>query len=243
VIRWSYAFIDRPAADFDAACAFWTAVTATTLSARRGARDEFATLLPASGDAMLKIQAVDDAGGAHIDLSTEDVAGFTALAVGLGATTVVDHGGYAVLRSPAGQLFCCVPWHGEATRPPAATGPDATTVLDTVCVDVAEDRYEAEVAFWTALTGWPSRPARFPQFHVVGPGPGVPLRILVQRLDVARPTSAHLDLACSDRIAARERHESLGATFVADIEGWTVMRDPAGGVYCLIGRAPATGAP
>jgi len=242
VIRWSYAFIDRPAAGFDAAAAFWTAATGTTLSARRGPRNEFATLLPASGDATIKIQAIDDAGGAHIDLSTEDVAGFTARAVDLGATVVDDHGDFAVLRSPAGQLFCSVPWHGEATRPPAATGPDGTTtVLDTVCVDVAADTYEAEVAFWIALTGWRSLPATFPEFHVVGPGAGLPLRILVQRLHTPRPAGAHLDLACSDLAAAREHHEALGATFVADVEGWTIMRDPAGGVYCLIPRAPATG--
>lgn len=242
MIRWSYAFIDRPAGDFDAACAFWTAATGTTLSARRGPRGEFATLLPAAGDATTKIQAVGDAGGAHIDLSTEDVAGLAARAVGLGATTVADHGGFVVLRSPAGQLFCSVPWHGEATLPPPATGPDgATAVLDTICVDVAADHYDAEVAFWTALTGWRSRPAMFPEFHVIGPGAGVPLRILVQRLHDARRTSAHLDLACSDRGPVRERHEALGATFVADVEGWTIMRDPAGGVYCLIPRPPATG--
>ena len=46
MIRWVYAFIDRPKERFDQAAAFWTAVTGTTLSARRGADGEFATLLP-----------------------------------------------------------------------------------------------------------------------------------------------------------------------------------------------------
>lgn len=34
-IRWTYAFVDRPAAAFARACAFWTAVTATGVSEPR----------------------------------------------------------------------------------------------------------------------------------------------------------------------------------------------------------------
>jgi hypothetical protein len=35
-IRWTYAFVDRPAPEFGRACDFWTAVTATKLSETRG---------------------------------------------------------------------------------------------------------------------------------------------------------------------------------------------------------------
>ncbi|MEW1871043.1 hypothetical protein AB0420_23515 [Streptomyces caelestis] len=48
--------------------------------------------------------------------------GFVANALRLGAETVGEHEGWAVLRSPAGQLFRAVPWHGESVRPPVVHG-------------------------------------------------------------------------------------------------------------------------
>ncbi|MGV9240782.1 VOC family protein, partial [Streptomyces nigra] len=68
------------------------------------------------------------------------------------------------------------------------------------------------------------------------------VRILLQRLGEERPPSAHVDLACADIAATRARHEELGAVSVADGAHWTVLRDPAGGVYCLTARDPGTGA-
>ncbi|WP_181361839.1 VOC family protein [Streptomyces sp. MA5143a] len=237
-VRWAYAFIDRPESGFEQACAFWTAVTATELSAPRGERDEFVTLLPERGDGWVKAQAVDaGGGGAHLDFSVEDVPAFVDRAVGLGAEVVAPPTGWAVLRSPAGLPFCAVRWHGESVRPPVVDG----CRLDQVCLDIAPDAFEAEVMFWAALTGWESYAGSLPEFHVLRPPAGLPLRILMQRLDTPAPASAHLDLACADRRTTRVRHERLGATFVADHPHWTVMRDPAGGTYCLTARDPESG--
>lgn len=237
-VRWTYVFVDRPVAGFERACAFWTAVTATELSEPRGEQGEFVTLLPETGDACVKAQGVVSGdGGAHPDLAVEDVPAFVDRAVRLGAGVVAPHDGWAVLRSPAGQLFCAVPWHGESVRPPVVEG----SRLDQVCLDVAPDRFEGEVAFWAALSGWESHPGSLPEFHVLRPPAGLPLRILLHRLDTARPASAHLDLACADIDTTRAHHEALGATFVARHPHWTVMRDPAGGTYCLTGRSPETG--
>ncbi len=80
-----------------------------------------------------------------------------------------------------------------------------------------------------------------PEFHVVEPPAGLPIRILLQRLGTERPLSAHLDLACADIAATRARHEELGAETLSHGSHWTVMRDPAGGAYCLTGRNPETG--
>ncbi|GAB2949489.1 VOC family protein [Streptomyces heilongjiangensis] len=237
-IRWTYAFIDRPESGFEQACAFWRTVTATEPSTPRGERGEFVTLLPARGDACVKAQAVDVGdGGVHLDFSVADVPAFVDRAVGLGAGVVAPHTGWAVLRSPAGQPFCAVPWHGESVRPPVVDG----SRLDQVCLDIAPDAFAAEVAFWAALTGWESYAGSLPEFHVLRPPAGLPLRILLQRLAGSAPTSAHLDLACADRNTTRARHEHLGATFVADHPHWTVMRDPAGGTYCLTARDPDSG--
>ncbi|MCG0068081.1 MULTISPECIES: VOC family protein [Streptomyces] len=237
-IRWTYAFADRPAARLADACAFWTAVTGTRLSAFRGDRGEFVTLLPEGADPSGKLQGVTDgAGGAHIDLCTEDVRELTGRARQHGAALVADHGDWAVLRSPAGLLFCAVPWHGETVRPPVVSG----SRLDQVCLDIPPSRYDSESAFWAGLTGWERLPGSRPEFTVLRPPAGLPHRLLLQRLDEDRPASAHLDLACADIPAVRARHEKLGAVVASEGAHWTVMRDPAGGLYCLTGRDPETG--
>jgi hypothetical protein len=238
MIRWTYVFADRPADRLADASGFWTAATGSGLSGFRGDDDEFVTLLPEGTDPGVKLQGVGAGdGGAHIDLCTEDVRELTALARRLGARPVADHGDWAVLRSPAGGLFCAVPWHGETVRPPVVSG----SRLDQLCLDVPPSRYDTECAFWTALTGWERRAGTRPEFTVLLPPPGLPARLLLQRLDEERPASAHLDLACADIGAVRAWHEELGAVPVREGAHWTVMRDPAGGTYCLTGRDPETG--
>ncbi|MGW2645440.1 VOC family protein [Streptomyces sp. NPDC001393] len=241
IIRWTYAFADRPAARLPEARAFWTAVTGTRASQPRGERGEFMTLLPegpAGTDACVKLQGVTEGdGGAHLDLCAEDVRKLVAAAAALGAEPVADHGDWAVLRSPAGQLFCAVPWHGETVRPPVVAG----SRLDQVCLDIPPSVYAAESDFWAGLTGWERLAGSRPEFEVLRPPAGLPVRILLQRLDDERPASAHLDLACADVAAVRARHEEHGAVTLGGGPHWTVMRDPAGGVYCLTGRDPETG--
>ncbi|MBE3011850.1 VOC family protein [Microbispora sp. NEAU-D428] len=251
-LRRVLAFVDRPRERFEEAAAFWTAVTGTRLSPRRGDDGEFATLLPESGDACVKLQAVGGGGGAHLDLEVDDVRAAVAGAVALGADVAADHGDWAVLRSPEGRAFCLVPserapeerapeervsWEGAARRPPVFGG----TRLDQVCLDIAPGAYEEEVAFWAALIGWPPRRGSLPEFTVLAM-PGMPVRVLLQRLGEGPGRSAHIDLACADAEAARLLHERHGAVFVARGRRWIVMRDPAGGVYCLTERDPETGA-
>ncbi|MEU6554553.1 VOC family protein [Streptomyces sp. NPDC046915] len=239
-IRWTYAFVDRPAGRLDRAREFWTAVTGTRLSEPRGERGEFVTLLPEDGaDPCVKLQGVGTGdGGAHLDLCAEDVPALVESARKLGAGVVAEHDGWSVLRSPAGQSFCAVPWHGESARPPEVAG----SRLDQVCLDVPPSAYDAETVFWAELTGWDLWAGSRSEFRVLGPPPGLPVRVLLQRLGEEGPASGHLDLACADIPASRAHHERLGASFVADGPRWTVMRDPAGGIYCLTGRDPRTGA-
>jgi hypothetical protein len=243
-IRWSHVFVDRPRDRFDVTTAFWTRVTASRLSDRRGDQGEFATLLPDTGDACVKVQGVEAGGGAHLDLAVEDVDAFVRAAEGLGATVADPRPGWAGMRSPGGQLFCVVPWEGEAVRAGVVEGPEgAYSRLDQICIDLAPDAYDTEAAFWAALTGWERGAGALPEFQRVAPTADLPVRILLQRTDEDRPTSAHLDLACSDVEAVRTWHEKHGATFVARFPHWTVMRDPAGALYCLTSRDPHTGSP
>lgn len=168
-IRWTYAFVDRPHGRLGAARDFWTAVTDTRLSELRGEKGEFVTLLSDRTDACVKIQGVDSGpGGVHLDFSVEDVPAFVESALRLGAETVAEHDGWAVLRSPAGELFCAGPWHGESVRPPVVAG----TRLDQVSLDIGPGSYDAEVVFWSALLpDWTALSGALPEFHVLKPRP------------------------------------------------------------------------
>ncbi|GAA1949320.1 hypothetical protein GCM10009738_23450 [Kitasatospora viridis] len=238
MISWVYAFVDRPRERFERAAEFWTAVTGTSLSPRRGADGEFATFVPAAGDAHLKLQGVDaPAGGAHLDLVVDDVAATADRAIALGAALVADHGSLLVLDSPGGLGFCVVGSRGEAVRSEVFEG----TRLDQVSIDVAPHAHDAETAFWSELTGWPVLTGSRPEFRAVQSPASLPVRLLIQRLDEPAATRAHLDFSCADVAATRARHEALGAVVVAEFPYWVVLRDPAGGVYCLTSRNPETG--
>jgi hypothetical protein len=219
---------DRPAE------AFWLAVTGSSLSARRGAGGEFATLLPAGGDAYLRVQVVaDPPARCHLDLHVTDVPAAAEHAVGLGAAVVRDEGDLVVLRSPAGLLFCLVSWHGEAVRPASFAG----ALVDQMCLDIPVPVFGAEADFWAALTGWERRPGSLPEFDALVRPAGMPLRLLLQRVGDGA-AGMHLDLACADVPAEVDRHVGLGASVLRTYERWTTLRDPAGRAYCVTSRSP-----
>ncbi|MFF5296237.1 VOC family protein [Paractinoplanes globisporus] len=236
LVRWITGFLDSPTT---AAERFWTAVTGTTLSARREG-GTFATLVPERGDACLRVQVVGSGPPrAHVDLHVEDVAAATQEAVGLGASVVADNGEFVVLRSPAGIVFCLVPWHGEWVRPAAVRWPGGQrSGVDQLSLDIPAGDYEAEVGFWAGLTGWRLGFSSFPEFRFLSGGAGLPLRFLLQRIGGGAP-GVHLDLACDGVDAEVERHRALGASVVRRVPGeWTTLRDPVGREYCVTGRAP-----
>ncbi|WP_338702778.1 VOC family protein [Streptomyces sp. Q6] len=236
MIRWAYVFIDRPYEQFGAACDFWARVTATRTSELRGDQGEFTTLLSSGSDPCVKVQGVfEGPGGAHVDLAVDDVAGEARRARELGAHGVFAEPGLEVMRSPAGHLFCLVEWGGERAVPSAVSG----TRVDQLCLDTAPGGYAAEVAFWAALTEWPEVPCSSPEFRLLTAArDAMPVQLLMQRLDTEDAPSAHVDVACAERAAARAVHEGWGAVHVGDGRRWSVMRDPAGGLYCLTDREP-----
>ncbi|GGK41263.1 VOC family protein [Nocardia camponoti] len=243
MISWTWAFLDRPASTFEACAHFWATVTGSTLSPRRGGRDEFLTLLPASGPAWLKMQVIEsETPGTHLDLDVVDVPRAVERAIALGAKVIAEGDDYTSMTSPAGQVFCFT------TADPApreliglSASPDGNvTRLDQICLDVSASNVVDETAFWRELTGWSPQPTPRPEFTRLR-DPGQPLQFLLQRLDESRPPSAHPDLACTDVAATATWHELLGATFVADGAGWLVLRDPSGAPYCLTARSPFAG--
>lgn len=218
---WVTAFLDLSADELEPAVAFWRAVTGYDVSPSRGERDEFATLLPPSGDAFLRVQRVQD-GPSHVHLDIHEP----------GAR-------FEPRTSPGGLPFCVVPGD-ESVRPAPATWPDGNrSMVDQVCIDIPPERWDDECDFWASLTGWELFQGGRPEFRRLRASAGMSLNILLQRLDSpGGPVRAHLDLSADDREAEISRHEQLGATVAAVFEGWTVMRPPAGPVYCVTGRVP-----
>lgn len=236
-VRWLWLFLDTPRAQAAGSWAFWSQVTGWQVSPTRGEHGEFATLVPARGDAWVKVQAVADGpGGIHLDLDVDDVVAAAAEAERLGASRIGAIGDEVVtLRSPGGLAFCLTTWHGDAKQ----VREGAVELVDQVCLDCPGDVHDAEVEFWAALTGWPWVDVEDVELSRLRRPPRIPLRVLFQRLgERSGPVRAHADLACADREASLARHLSAGAQLVQVREGWTVMSDPAGRVYCLTGRSP-----
>lgn len=239
-LRWMTSFLDVPSAVADRSVAYWQAVTSYDPSPRRGLAEEFLTLLPPTGDAYLKVQATSNqTPGLHLDLHADDVPALVERTERLGATVVRDQGSYVVLASPGSFVFCVVAHRVSGLVPPPTGEPGRRSRVDQVCLDIPAAAYDREAQFWTDLTGWTRDRGEADEFeHLVRP-PGMPLRILLQRLDESDGSvTAHLDLASDDRTAEVARHRSLGGRQTYDGRGWTTMQDPSGTTYCITDRSP-----
>lgn len=242
-IRWVWAFLDTPREDAGRSWAFWSTVTGWPLSARRGDTGELATLLPATGDPWVRLQAVDEGGGVHLDLDVDDPAAAAVQAQRLGAREVRRSDGdtVVVLTSPGGQAFCLTTW-ARAGSPSRQVRDGARELLDQVCLDIPMQAWDREVAFWADLTGWPYAESPEPEFAFLERPPALPVRLLLQRLEEpAGVVRAHVDCACADRAASRRRHEAAGAVVEQERGFWSVLRDPVGRRYCLTDRSPQQG--
>jgi hypothetical protein len=238
--RWVSAFLDFAPGDFDRGVEFWSAVTGYGLSARRGEREQFATLVPPDGDGYLHLQHLADGPGRmHLDLHVTEPTVAAEAAIELGAHVLVRHEeGYVVVRSPGGLVFCFVA-HPGSVVPTPVRWPDGRSQVDQVCLDIPPSRYDVEVEFWQALTGWELDPDVSREFARLDVPDDQPLRWLIQRLDDEQPAvTAHLDLSSDDRDAEVARHVALGATAGHRFDWWTALTDPVGTAYCVTRRTP-----
>lgn len=175
----------------------------------------------------------------------DDVDAEAARAVRLGATARPQRG-WVTLTSPAGLAWCLVPAAPDGPRrpQPVTRADGSASLLDQLALDIPPAAYEAECAFWAALTGWEVRGGSRPEFRTLVRPEGMPLRLLLQRLDTPPAdglASCHLDLAATDRDAEVALHEAWGARVVTRFRGWTTLADPTGLPYCVTGRDPRTG--
>ncbi|MGA9747569.1 MAG: VOC family protein [Nocardioides sp.] len=241
-VRWLTAFLDTAEESAEEAEVFWSRVTGDPLSARRGAKAEFASYLPGDGDPYLKAQRVlqTPPGGLHLDLHTDDVAALAARAEDLGATASYPDLGYVVCGSPGGMTFCVVR-HAASRVPTPASWPGGRSAVDQVCLDIPPSQWEAECHFWADLTGW-ELTDRDPddEFRRLVRPDGLALQVLLQRLDDEQPVvTGHLDVAAEDADAEAARHVALGAQELRRTDWWVTLLDPAGRAYCVTRRKPA----
>lgn len=240
---WLTAFLDFADSDADRGVAFWRDVTGFAVSRARGELDEFATLVPPSGDDYLRVQRLGNGPSrVHLDVHVADPRAAADHAVTQGAV-VLAAPGHIVMRSPGGLVFCFVT-HAGGERPVPTVWPTGHhSMVYQVCLDLPAAAYDAESTFWAAtLESTTESLLRRPEFSWLRPGRQLALDVLVQRLSRRDgPVSAHLDLGTDDRPSEVARHVALGARVGNVEEFWTVMRDPAGTAYCITDRDPATG--
>ena len=211
-----------------------------------GRSGEFATLLPPDGDAYLRVQWTGSvAPGCHLALHVDAVEDAVEEARELGASAPGTNATANLGLTSPGSLSCCVVGGGGHAHRPAPTAWDwgGYSLVDQVCLDIPAYAHERECAFWSAMTGWSRRRGPRPEFEYLERAGGMPLRLLLQRLDDGGggPCRAQLDLACDDVSAECERHGQLGATVVRAMPNWTTLPDPAGLHYCVTRRDPLTG--
>lgn len=242
-IVWLNVVIDIPAEDFDAVGEFWAQATGTTMGDVHPEHDEFVHLLPASGDMHLELQRIDDGpAGVHLDLVVHDIAAVTDRAVSLGAT-VIARPGHAVLNTPGGVVFCIVPGGDESERAPVINQ-QHPHAADQISLDVPHEHFEADVEFWSALTGWPVNDPVLPEFRSFDQPPHLPIRLLVQQLGKSDTGGArsHLDISAgSHREDVASAHITAGSSIVERHEYWSALRDPGQMVYCVTNRQPEQG--
>ncbi|MEV0588559.1 VOC family protein [Nonomuraea sp. NPDC050310] len=111
--------------------------------------------------------------------------------------------------------------------------------MSVVVIDAPDETHDAEVAFWQGALGRPfEQIERFPEYHQSAElGYTGDLGLLVQRLGEGE-AKVHLDIHTDDVAAETARLEALGAVRVRAVNGWQVMRDPAGLHFCVIPDPP-----
>lgn len=107
--------------------------------------------------------------------------------------------------------------------------------IGVLLVDHPTESYDAAAAFWAAARGSERRgDASDPDdpYESLEPVGGINLEL--QRTGTGTPPRVHLDIEADDVSAEIARLETLGARVVEPHEGWAVLTDPGGLVFCVV---------
>ena len=106
--------------------------------------------------------------------------------------------------------------------------------LVAVLVDVPAAEHETAARFWSGALGREGkRSERYPEYHQLGEvTPGI--EFMIQATGDTTPR-IHIDIETDDSEAEVARLKGLGADELERLNGWVIMRDPAGTVFCVVG--------
>jgi hypothetical protein len=102
-----------------------------------------------------------------------------------------------------------------------------------VLIDLPAGAHDEALAFWAGATGSEPQPSGEPEYTRLGLQGG--LELSVQRLGDGDAPRVHLDIETDDVAAETARLVGLGARVVTAHDGWNVMADTAGTVFCVVG--------
>lgn len=109
--------------------------------------------------------------------------------------------------------------------------------LGVVLIDHPATTYDAAAAFWAGAVGRGRAAAEGPPdeepYESLG-SPGGGLLLELQRTGAGTTARVHLDLETDDVAAEVARVTGLGASVVEQREGYTILADPGGLVFCVV---------
>ena len=239
-MTWVHAVIDVPLDRHAAAARFWGEALGWPAGDSWPTHPELRSFEPPSGAPYVHLQQIAGPPRVHLDLESSTPRATVEHAIELGAEFVAAHDCWQTLRSPGGLDFCVLP-AGDHEPPEPVTFADGHRVrMVQLCIDSPRPVHAAEVGFWRALLGDRWVPSGGPEFagkwH---DDAGSPVQLLFQQLDdVDGPVRAHLDLGTDDGPAEIQRLVGLGASDIGPGRGWSVLRDPAGLLFCVTPNSP-----
>ena len=107
--RFSRLVVDVPAETHDAELAFWQGALGKPFTQAKKFPEYHWADLPGDGNGLLLQRLGDGPARVHIDIHTTDRAAEVARLRALGATMVDDGEHWAIMRDPAGLVFCVIP--------------------------------------------------------------------------------------------------------------------------------------
>ncbi len=104
--------------------------------------------------------------------------------------------------------------------------------IGVVLIDHPESSYAAGAAFWAGVTGRERVAADGPYESLGAVAGGLSLEL--QRTGGETPARVHLDIETDDVAAEVARVIDLGAAVVEEREGYTILTDPGGLLFCVV---------
>jgi len=103
-----------------------------------------------------------------------------------------------------------------------------------VLIDHQDQDWERGLAFWAGVQGVTptGEDEGQPEYRSLGTIGSVALES--QRTGAGTPPRVHLDIETDDVAAEVARVVALGATVAEEREGYTILQDPAGLVFCVV---------